>query len=519
MRPGFTPAKLKEIAARGTLFEPNLLPDSINQTIIGLCDIVVKQHEDIMELKQSLSKTRSDLSVSKTELFKMNLHIEEINVKDDVTRILNRLTSLEESTKKFKFNMNDTTKSIQESIEKMVQKNHDVEDDLRFQISHLTPEVVGLPSTFSNEDDQPVIIDHNLVDVSPLIRGLYRDSRRIDGIGETISTIRMENENVVNAVAAAQDNLQSFNHNLHDMGLSMIKYKTLQNERTSYFQSSIRGIEKQISEIWFYLSAVNENLHHGLSNTMQSFDEIQSILTRLSKLPLPEITSLADVYVECTNNRENLAEKKVQFEGERDNFVHPPEDRFIDPTIEDVGVETIRNTTKYIIGEKVESFKQKFDESLIQMNLEDLRTRVNELTRGSNDINSKFKELTKATQKSIDDKADVITMERLFGKYQMLLDKVSQKIEEFESMSGKKGKTSRISLNYNEPIRPKKKKPHFDELPMMPKPQPKERPKSTVSARIYGTEPPNPNRAITVSQRNTITSRLACANIQHNDFA
>lgn len=514
---------IKDIAARGALFEPSLLPDSVNQAIIGLCDIVTHQQEDINKLKQNLIKANSDCSINKSSLFKMNLQIQDLNVKDDIKKLFTRLSAIEETQQKFRTTVNDTTQNMQSSIDQIIQRSHDVEDDLRFQITRITPEVIGLPTTFYKEEDQPVIIDNKLTDISPLIRGMYRDSRRIDGFDETISSLKIENENVVSAVASAQDNLQEFNRNLHDLGLSIIKYKTLQNERSRYFQSSDKTIETQVSDIWSYMSMMNENLSHGLSTTMSAIDQIQSILTRMSTLPLPPIKNVSDVLLECKKNQEKLAERRTQFEGIREKFDHPPEDNNIDPIIGNVDVKSIKDKTKYKnIDKKFDSLTNKFNETLLRVNVEDLRIKVNELSRGSESINEKFEELSKLTRQKIDDKVDGVTIERLFSKYQMLLDKISQKIEFMEKYPATKRPSSRIPLNYDDTIirEKKKKKPNFDELPERQTLPFKEKPLSTLAQRVYGKEQPNPNRAMKVSQRVANPAvKLASYNIHHhNDY-
>lgn len=514
----FNISNIKEIAARGTFFEPSLLPDSVNQTIIGLCDIVIQQSEEISELKQSISKACSECSLNKSALFKVNMQIQELDMKDEYQKLLTRISGIEETHRQFKQTVNESTKSFEHSIERIEQRSHDLEDDLRTEIKHLKPEVNLPPNAMKELDDNPIIIDSHLTDISPVVRGMYRNSRRIDGIDEHISSIRQENENVVAAVASAQENLQDFNLNLHDMGLSIIKYRSLDNERTRYFQSSCQSLEKQISDIWLYMNSINDTLHHNLSNTLQGIDEIQSILTRMSSIPLPPITNVSDVLIECTKIQEKIHEKKAQFDGEREHFTYPPEDRFLDPIIADVKVDSIKNNTKYTnLDEKYDFIKNQFDSTLLQMNVNELRIRVNELVRDSDSINAKFSELTKSTRQQIDDKVDSVTMERLFGKYQMLLDKMTQKIEKLDRKSTKK--MSRIPLDYSEPIRPKEKKPHIDELPERSLTQQiKEKSKSTLSQRIYGVETPNPNRAMKASQRYTAIAKLASSNIKHNDF-
>ncbi|KAK8865314.1 hypothetical protein M9Y10_010854 [Tritrichomonas musculus] len=514
---------IRDIAARGSLFEPSLLPDSVNQAIIGLCDIVTRQQDEINELKQSLIKANSDCSLNKTSLFKMNLQIQQLDVKNDIQKLFTKLSSIEENHHNFQNSVNGATQNIQSSIDQIIERSHDVETDLRLQIARITPEVIGLPTTFSKEDDQPIIIDNKLTDISPLVRGIYRDSRRIDGFDETISSLKIENENIVNAVATAQDNLQEFNRNLHDIGLSIIKYKTLQNERSRYFQSSDKSFESQIADIWSYISLVNDNLSHGLSTTMTAIDEIQSILTKMSSVPLPPIKNVSDVLLECKKNQEKLAERKTQFEGIREKFDHPPEDNNIDPIIGNLNVDNIRDKSKYKVNSKFDSLTNKFTETLLRVNVEDLRVKVNELTRERESINEKFEQLSRLTRQKIDDKVDGVTMERLFSKYQMLLDKISQKIESLESQSSEPKTSSRIHFNYDEPVRQKKRKrPNIEELPERQIMHFKEKPKSTLAQRVYGNEKItlNPNRAVKVSQRVALTptSKLASYNVKHNDY-
>ena len=524
---GFSADKLREIAARGMLFEPNLLPESINHTIIGLCELVAKQQDEIEELRESISNTKQDCSNNKTELLKMNYHIDEINVKDDVKKLFSRLSALEESQREFKFTVNDSQKEMQSSIDALIHKNTEMEDDFKAQISNLTPEFYERPKIFTKEEDQPVIINNNLVDISPLIRGLYRDSRRVDSIGETIQTFRVENENVVNAVAAAQDNIIQFNKTLRDFVLSFVKSKTLQNDRASYFQSSEKSLEKQIIDIWKYISILNENMNNGFNNASHAIDEIQSILSRLSKYPIPTLTNLSDVTLECSKIQEKLAEKNPQFEFEREKFRHPPEDQQSDPILQIVDVDTIRNKTMYKnIDKKVDLLKQKFDESVIQSNMEDLRIKVNELSHESSNINNKFEELRRFTKQKIGDKVDIITMERLFNKYQLLLDKMSRKLENMNINSGRSNpisSRSQISNKSKDLIRMKSKIKNNDDTTTNFPQKTHEKPKSSIAAQIYGSDYnqySSKNISYTVHKvpQKTAALKLASNNIHHNDY-
>ena len=72
-------ARVKQVHEQGVLFEPNHLPDSLNQLFVDLCSVVVHQGSVINELVFSAAKIKNEIMQNKAEMVKMNVSLTEVS--------------------------------------------------------------------------------------------------------------------------------------------------------------------------------------------------------------------------------------------------------------------------------------------------------------------------------------------------------------------------------------------------------------------------------------------------------
>lgn len=434
----FSIQSLQDLAAKGTLFSPNLLPDEFNNLITGLVNVVAQQHQEILDLHSELRVLRKDITGGGSKLFKKPPSID--NSQQNALLEI-KIETMEKIQQGMKDQLADLYKQQQDAYDEMHRKQR----EMRAKLMEITPAIPPPPSTYARDFDKPVVINNELTDISPMLRGIFRDSRRLDGMNELISNIKLECESVVDAMENAQENLQQFNHNLHDLSMTDQKIRDLINERSEFFQTSIGNLEAQIGQIMSYIFALSENQSHTVANASEAIDQIQSILTMMSTRPIPPITDLGDILLEINRVNEDVFEKKTQFEGERERYRRYPRDIIIDSfkganvqihQLKKVNrIRSMRQNQYENAGKGQGNYQPLVDDSIVQMTLEELRMKMNELTRNVEDMDGKFSQLSVQTEHQIEDKVDSVSVDRIFNKMYAMIERINKRMDEIEENS------------------------------------------------------------------------------------
>jgi uncharacterized protein YoxC len=355
-----------------------------------------------------------------------------------------RLERLKDSQRQFQGEVQTHDEEVRREIERLKDKNEDLRIEMHNTILEIEAKAKAMPTTYADEDRQPKIVNGE-VDISPLIRGIFRDSRRLDGFNELIATTRLECEDIVNAMLELQANMHKFNHNTHDLALEDGRIKTFCLERVGFLQSSIMGIDKQIRDIWSSMVQLAECCSHTASNASSAFAQLQTILNTLTTRQLPLMVDLSDLALECNALRETLFERRTQFEGERERFHHLPlDDSTVSRPIPDVRVKPLERRTVDTQNAIVlpyedlqEKVKQKqvtmHGDSMIQRSVGELRANFREIQGQIEFLNHQFGELAQETGHKLEKKVDDVTMERLFDKIHRMINDHARRIATLEA--------------------------------------------------------------------------------------
>ena len=392
--------------------------------------------ETIDACSQDVSKIKGDLQSETKERVRLKQDIIDIRriIPKPTEALLNstigRLEKLdfyvqqnsEDSAKKFK-DLSNQQNEIRMTID-------GVHEELNDTLLKVQAKYESMPTTFSHPDDQPKILDGNVIDIAPLIRGFYRDSKRLDNFNETISKIRLENDGLVNSILSIQENQQIFNHSIHDIGLDLQKQRAQMIERFQHIHSLNSLFDSQIAEIWAFLAVYLDSHIHVIANFSKITEQIESIFTKISTKALPALSDLGELQLEATSLRENVSEKINTYDNNREEIK-----KFTIPDIETVTVQHVkidpykRTLASPFENSKIKNKNNPFEGGLIQSSIEEIRVKQNELQHRMEDFISRVNDSHKKIEETVQEKMDSNIAERYFLSLEGTVSKLEKKNE------------------------------------------------------------------------------------------
>lgn len=417
---------------------------------------IVNSHLDTFQ--QSLTQTELSTKELKSEISTLTLSSKSTqstltqirslipqNPESRLNHFSKRIDQIENSQKTFMKELKGKNESFKDELKELHRDNEEMKIELHETILELEAKAKRMPSTYEGDDNQPKIVNGE-VDISPLIRGIYRDSKRLDGFSEIISMTRMEVEDVVNSLIELQEKIQQFNTVTHDMALENGKLQGIISDKTRFLQSSLISLEGQIGEIWTMLLQISDSSNHFASNVSTTTQQIQSIFSTISNRPIPILNDLTDVMLECHGLHESIFEKRTQFEGEREQFRKLPGGDETQKAVPDIKVRKIQRRMKSLqqtldiqdddINEKVKaavstSGKQ-INDVLFQKSLDDLKDQIRAILGDNEYMAQQIEQLMKVTKEKLELKVDAPTLERMLNKIHMILGHLSKRIDSVE---------------------------------------------------------------------------------------
>jgi hypothetical protein len=157
------------------------------------------------------------------------------------------------------------------------------------------------------------------------------------------------------------------------------------------------------------------------------------------------MADLSDLALECNALRENLFERRTQFEGEREQFHRLPlDDSTLSRPIPDVRVKMLERRTidtQNAIVLPYEDLQEKVKrkqvtmqgDSMIQRSVEELRVNFREIQGQMEFLNHQFGDLAQDAGHKLEKKVDDVAMERLFDKIHRMLNDHAKRIAALEA--------------------------------------------------------------------------------------
>ena len=395
----------------------------------------------LQELKEKVTVLTSSDEMNREAINKLKSTMP-LNQEGRVTQLAKRLEKLDENVRKIETNALTKNEEIRQGMTQLRNADDEVRAEIRRGLIEVETKLRSMPTTYADEDNQPKIVNGEL-DIRPLIRGIYRDSKRLDGFNELIATTRLECEDLVNAMIDLQSNMQQFNHNTHDLAMEDSRIKANLGDGLNFLQASVLDLDRHIGDAWSFMMHVAETCSHTASNVAAGFNQIQLILGSMSSRPLPMISDLGDVCLEANSLRDDVFEKRTQYDGDREKYRTLPHRD--DGKVRMVKEIAIKRMKRRVLEEhrdialpyndiqaKVMSARGDGGDPLLQRSVEEIRVRLNEISENVDSLQEQFKELDKDTTKLLSEKVSEESMTRMFDKVHRSINALVKRLDNMD---------------------------------------------------------------------------------------
>ena len=253
------------------------------------------------------------------------------------------------------------------------------------------------------------------------------------------------------STAISTKNMQEFNHNINDLALADQKISTSVRESTLFLHNSIITLETEIKSIWKFLKHFAEQNELAVKSSSDEFEQLQSILATISKRSLPLLTQMTEVYTNIPPFETQIAEMLLHFEGIREKYQFPPMSLTNSKQRNDVEtpIFTPKESAYMNLLQEQQKIKPVTNNSILQLAVEEMRIKVNELNGNFDMVSSKMNDFVKEIVSKMEIKADESTIFREFVSLQKLTSNLQKRIEDLESSVSSSQDLSRMSTIKN----------------------------------------------------------------------
>lgn len=143
-------------------------------------------------------------------------------------------------------------------------------------------------------------------ELMPIVRSVHRNSRRLDGLNQMISGIRLECENVADTMETSQEVLKQFNHCLYDAGLDIQDVKTEFNTKLRFVTDWIKFTAEMSESMWQAISKLQESHEHLAASTSAGLETAENTIATILARRAPVINTLDEAVLESRTNSEGL---------------------------------------------------------------------------------------------------------------------------------------------------------------------------------------------------------------------
>ena len=399
----------------------NIIKDDTGQKISNLkTDLFIAQ-KSIRQLQTDFSQVSSNAS----QLSLVNETLRELidykvnNLKREYEDKLETLATTKNNEIE---QLKQTNKELQKDLVEKHKQTQDMINKMNQTIIDIKKRANAIPETFMENAFDVVEVDGK-VDIGPLVRGVYRDSRRIDGFNKIIAGIRLQSEDCVRGINSTQEQTRTLIHHCHDITKIEEKIVNVFDHKTDFLQKSIKNMETHIMTLFQFLYKLNDSINHTNANCSKSFDTLHSIFLQLTTRPFPLFGDFSDLVIENIQLKEMFDHSRGVFDVDREKFQKMP--KF---NIEIIDFETAeQEAVKMRLDElKTESEKAPTaDENVLQESVEEIRMTMNKLKGQFDKMKEGFVMLNKEVSHKLETKADEESTQRIYEKMSDLLQTLS----------------------------------------------------------------------------------------------
>jgi hypothetical protein len=363
------------------------------EIVLSLYNTVLQQQSEISFLKKQLSNIRPEmLSAKQRELEESIQTIKEDLLKADKTY----KSDLQILKKEFVESQN----KIHEEIT-LTKKNI---EDITNEYKQIKPEGT------------------TAIDLSVLIRGHFRDSKRLDGFNELLMTTREESQEMIGSLMQIQGSLKKFSQSQKDFANSFELMKSYLMRQTKFLQDSIKHTEVSIGIIWDAVYSCSVVNHHLLENVSSNFTQLDSAVRNLTTTLRPPLPKLDEVKLEVDMLKEQLSEGKTQFMSEREKFKKLLHSMHLASVVPDVTIDSIEIKVKVERGLSLIHQSDKIE----KMNeIEDVRSSIHFLELSLQELRQEIEKFKKQTLQRFEDTVDCRYVDRIVSTYETGIQQMS----------------------------------------------------------------------------------------------
>ncbi|EAY10244.1 hypothetical protein TVAG_046660 [Trichomonas vaginalis G3] len=434
-----------------------------------LDEIVAKQDRDQVTVMDKIDETHKALQdqvqaqhlISTTSISKLNQSITEVrtlqtNVNNDVQEMRELLKQtgistlnimmerLDQDDDKFDA-FNNSINNIQDRIEQLGQHFGENLDTFKQQtsqdITRISRQLDDIQTQFMTNDklNAPVSLDDvSEADITPLILAVHRDTRRLDGVDQQISSVRLECENISGAMENAQVALQKFNHSIYDFQCQL---DGTRNEILSRFQlldPFFKWLGANVRDLWSFLQQVGASTFHVASSSLRAQDDLYNLISTISTRPLPPIHSLDEIIIESSSTQDQLHERRmnVDFEKQFGDVKGIFKKRWKTPISKEKPNEipdfkkTLEPKAPSALIEKTGVLNRKGpvtgvkEDPMLMITLEEIRVKINKFEQNIPQFTDEVQNIIKSMSTKLDTKMAIADSDRLFETVQHTLNKL-----------------------------------------------------------------------------------------------
>lgn len=423
--------------------------DKIDEAHKALQEQIQAQHlistTGITKLNQSITELRTFQTSINNDVQEMR----ELLKQTGISTINIMMERLDQNDDKFEA-FNTTIGNIQDRIENLGQTiEHDIEEykhKSTQDITRISRQLDDIQTQFMTNDklNAPISLDDiNEADITPLILAVHRDTRRLDGVDQQISSVRLECENISSAMENAQVALQKFNHQIYDFQCQLDGTRNEILSRFQLLEPFFKWIGSNVRDLWSFMQQIGASTFHVASSSLRAQDDLYNLVSTISTRPLPPIHSLDEIIIESSSTQDQLHERRmnVDFEKQFGDVKGIFKKRWKTPISKEKPNEipdfkkTLEPKAPSAFVEKAGVYKRQGpisgvkEDPMLMITLEEIRVKIQKFEQNIPQFTEEVQNIIKNMSTKLDTKMAIADSDRLFETMQHTLSKLQNDMD------------------------------------------------------------------------------------------
>ena len=432
--------------------------EEVNTTLIEKVDSVHKELADQIQTHHmihstGISKLNTGLNDCRNYMGTMNNELQEIKsvLKEtgltSVNALIEKIDSYDEKFDAVTKSIANVRNSIDDAVGAVYEKLSGVTQKQGQEIHRMSKQLDDIQMQFMADPKftEPVSLENTSPeDLTPLVLAVHRDTRRLDGVDKQISAVRIECENVASAMENAQLVLQKFNHNIYDFQCQLDGTRNEILTRFQYLEPFVKWVGANVKDIWSFIQQVGASSSHVASNASRAQEDLFNLINSISTRPLPPIHSLDEALIESSNVQDQLHEKRmnVDFEKQYTNIrpvfkkkwktqiptEMPEEIPSFKKTLESTNIPGVTDVAGGGGGPRFGGYGGSREDPMVMITLEEIRVKTNKFEQKLPSFIKEVDEMISNIEAKVETKMDIADSDRITAKIQKALKKIQQEI-------------------------------------------------------------------------------------------